>query len=117
MPWLQHYNPLHNAGFSTIVAALPVVVLLASIALFRIKIHFSALLGLAVALAVALRVYQMPASSAFAAAAYGAAFGLFPIGWIILNVIFLYQLTVERGLFERLHDSLARVAPDLRLGA
>jgi lactate permease len=115
MPWLQHYNPLHNAALSTVVAALPVVVLLASIALFRIKIHFSALLGLTVALLVALYVYRMPTSSAFAAAGYGAAFGLFPIGWIILNVIFLYQLTVDRGHFQRLHASLARIAPDPRV--
>jgi lactate permease len=115
MPWLQHYDPLHNAGLSTAVAALPVVVLLVSIAFFRIKIHLSALLGLAVALIVALWAYRMPSSSAFAAAGYGAAFGLFPIGWIILNVIFLYQLTVDRGHFRRLHDSLAQIAPDPRV--
>ena len=57
MPWLQHYDPFHNAWLSTAVAALPVVVLLASIALFRFKIHFSALIGLAVALVIALRVW------------------------------------------------------------
>jgi lactate permease len=66
-------------------------------------------------LAIALVAYQMPAKAACAATLYGAAFGLFPIGWIILNVIFLYQLTVKRGLFEVLRDSLAKVAPDPRV--
>ena len=100
---------------STLLAALPVVVLLGSIALLRIRIHFSALLGLGTALAIALWAYQMPAKAACAATLYGAAFGLFPIGWMILNVIFLYQLTVKRGLFELLRDSLATIAPDPRV--
>ena len=113
--WLQHYDPLHNPVLSTILAALPVVVLLGSIALLRIRIHFSALIGLGTALAVALGAYQMPVKAAVAASLYGAAFGLFPIGWIILNVIFLYQLTVKRGLFDLLRDSLATLAPDPRV--
>src|SRR5207237_124949 len=87
-PWLQNYDPLHNAFFSTVVAALPVVMLLGSIALLRIRIHVSALLGLTVALVIALLVYRMPWRSAAGAAVFGAAFGLFPVGWIILNIIF-----------------------------
>ena len=90
---------LHNALLSTLVAAIPVVVLLASIAWLHIRIHYAALLGLAVALLVALFVYRMPVKAAAATTAYGAAYGLFPIGWIILNLIFLYQLTVDKGLF------------------
>src|SRR5947199_1958265 len=112
--WLQRYDPLHNPALSTIFAALPVVVLLGSIALLRIRIHFSALLGLAVALAIALGIYGMPLRAAAAAAAFGAAYGLFPIGWIILNLIFLYRLTVKAGLFEVLRGSLSRLAPDAR---
>src|SRR5437667_12092840 len=114
-PWLQNYDPLHNAFLSTVLAALPVVVLLGSIALLKIRIHYSALLGLAVALAIALFVYRMPVRPAAATAVYGAAYGLFPIGWIILNLIFLYQLTVKAGLFEMLRGSLARLAPDPRI--
>ena len=115
MTWAQNYNPLHSVLLSTLVAALPVVVLLGAIALFKIRVHFSALLGLAVALIIALFVYRMPVKATAATTVYGAAFGLFPIGWIILNVIFLYQLTVERGLFATLRDSLAKVAPDPRI--
>jgi lactate permease len=81
------------------LAALPIIILLGSIALFKIKIHFAALLGLLVAILVALFVYHMPVSAVSAATVYGAAYGLFPIGWIILNLIFLYQLTVNKGLF------------------
>jgi len=113
--WLQRYDPLHNQFFSTFFAALPVVVLLASIALLRIRIHFSALLGLGVALAITLAIYRMPLRAAMASVFFGAAYGLFPIGWIILNLIFLYQLTVKAGLFEILRDSLSRLAPDPRV--
>src|SRR5256885_608595 len=113
--WLQNYDPLGSAFLSTTVAALPVVVLLSAIAIFRIRIHFSALLGLIVALAVALFAYKMPLKAAAATTVYGAAYGLFPIGWIILNLIFLYQLTVKRGLFDVLRNSLGSFAPDPRI--
>jgi lactate permease len=115
MVWLQNYNPLHNALLSTLSAAAPIVVLLGLIAACKLRIHFAALLGLGVAIVMSLTVFEMPARALAAATAYGAAFGLFPIGWIILNVIFLYQLTVKQGLFEILRDSLARVAPDPRI--
>ena len=115
MTWSQNYDPFGNAFLSTTVAALPVVVLLSAIGLFRMRIHFSALLGLGVALAVALLAYGMPAKAAAATTIYGAAYGLFPIGWIIINLIFLYQLTVKKGLFTVLRGSLASLAPDPRI--
>lgn len=115
MEWLQNYNPLGAAWLSTIVAALPVVVLLALIAVFEVRIHLAATIGLVCALAIALFVYQMPAATAAATTVYGAAYGLFPIGWIILNLIFLYHLTVKKGLFAVLRSSLAGLAPDPRL--
>jgi lactate permease len=115
MTWLQNYDPLSNALLSTAVAALPVVVLLTAIAFFHIRIHLAALLGLGVALVVALGVYRMPAAPAAATVCYGAAYGLFPIGWIILNLIFLYQLTVKKGLFDVLRSSLGSLAPDPRV--
>src|SRR6266700_749204 len=113
--WQQDYDPLRNPVLSTMVAALPVVVLLGSIAILRIRIHFSALLGLAVALGIAFFIYRMPMKAAAAATVYGAAYGVLPIGWIILNLIFLYQLTVKAGLFEVLRGSLSRLAPDPRV--
>ena len=103
MVWTQHYDPLHNVLLSTLIAALPVVVLLGCIAALRIRVHYAAGLGLATALLVAIFAYRMPLPMCFAAAGLGAAYGLFPIGWIILNVIFLYRLTVNRGLFEILN--------------
>ena len=115
MTWTQNYDPFQNFAFSALVAAMPVVVLLSAIAVFRIRIHLAALLGLAVALLVALFVYHMPVKAAAGATLYGACFGFFPIGWIILNLIFLYQLTVDRGLFEVLRTSLANIAPDPRI--
>src|SRR5437879_2398073 len=115
MVWQQNYDPLHNAFLSTLCAALPIVVLLGSIALLKMRIHIAALLGLLVALVVAMFVFKMPADSAAAATGFGAAYGLFPIGWIILNLIFLYQLTVEKGLFAVLRGNLATLAPDPRI--
>ena len=115
MIWHQNYEPLGSALLSTLVAALPAAVLLLGMTLGRLKIHAAALAGLGVALAVAVLAYGMPARLAFGAAGYGAAFGMFPIGWIILNVMFLYELTVRRGLMAVLRDSLARIAPDARV--
>ena len=113
--WYQNYDPLNNAFFSTVLAALPIIILLGSIALFKIKIHFAALFGLLIAILVALFVYHMPVSAVSAATVYGAAYGLFPIGWIILNLIFLYQLTVNKGLFIIIRKHLGTIAPDPRV--
>ncbi len=115
VPWPQVYDPLHNRLFSTLLAALPVGVLLGGIALFRIRAHLAALLGLAVALVIALAVYRMPGPAAAGAIADGAAYGFFPIGWIVINLLFLYQLTVEKGWFSILRESVTRVTPDARI--
>ncbi|MGB2715943.1 MAG: L-lactate permease [Vicinamibacterales bacterium] len=113
--WPQVYDPLQNVALSTIVAALPVIVLLGSLAFLKLQAHIAALLGLASALVVATLVFGMPLSLAGATAVYGAAYGLLPIGWIILNVIFLYQLTHDRGLFAILRSSITTVTRDRRL--
>lgn len=115
MVWAQHYDPLHQPALSTLLAAVPVVTLLGSIALLRMKIHLAALLGLAAALAVAVLGYGMPPVMSLAAVLFGGAYGLFPIGWIILNLIFLYELTVRARLFEVVRGSLASLTPDPRL--
>ena len=115
MEWLQNYDPFGNALLSTLVAGIPIVVLLGLIAILEVRIHVAALIGLATALLIAIGVYGMPAKAAGATTIYGAAYGLFPIGWIILNLIFLYQLTVQKGLFAILRSSLAGLAPDPRV--
>jgi lactate permease len=115
MLWPQTYDPFGNRWLSTAVAALPVVVLLGLVAIGHIRAWAAALLGLGVALAVALFAFHMPAPAAFGSAAYGAAYGLFPIGWIVLNVMFLHGLTVQSGRFEILRSRLTRLAPDRRV--
>jgi lactate permease len=113
--WHQLYNPLRSVGFSTAVAGLPIILLLGGLAVLRLKAHVAALLGLGTALLTAVFVFTMPAGMAWRAAAMGAAYGLFPIGWIILNVIFLYDLTVEKGSFKVMQDSLTGLTRDRRL--
>ncbi len=115
MIWSQNYDPFGAQWLSTAVAAIPVVVLLGLVALGHIRVWMAALLGLATALAVALFAFRMPASAAFGSALYGAGYGLFPIGWIVLNVMFLHTLTVQSGRFERLRTQLTRLAPDRRV--
>ena len=115
MAWHQVYDPVHAAWLSTFLAALPIVVLLGGLAVFRLRAHVAALLGLGTALLISVLVFTMPAGLALRTAAMGAAYGLFPIGWIILNVIFLYQLTVETGSFKVMQDSLTGITRDRRL--
>jgi lactate permease len=115
MTWAQGYNPLGNAFLSTVLAALPVAVLLGSLGVFRVRAHYAALAGLAASLLVAVAVFGMPAGKATTAAAYGAAFGVLPISWILFNMIFLYQLTLDKGLFKVLQDSIGGVTADRRL--
>src|SRR5262244_2155078 len=113
--WNQVYNPFGNATLSTIAAALPVVTLLLLIASNKVKAHIAAVAALVVANLVAIYVFTMPAGMSIRASLLGAVTGFFPIGWIVLNVIFLYRLTVERGAFETLQTTIGGVTGDRRL--
>src|SRR5882757_4670642 len=113
--WNQVYNPFSSEILSTLVAALPVVTLLALIASGKVKAHLAASIALVVALAVAVYAFTMPAGMAIRAAILGLATGFFPIGWIVLNVIFLYRLTVEKGVFTTLQQTIGGVTADRRL--
>ncbi len=117
MTWLQIYAPLGDVLSSAIVASLPVVVLLGLLAFFHARAHMAALAGLVAAWLVAVLVFGMPAPLATAAAAYGAMYGLFPIGWIVLNAIFLYDVTVKTGQFEIVKRTIAGLGDDRRIQA
>ncbi len=115
MTWPQNYDPFGSPVLSTLVALAPVVLLLGLLATRKVRAEWAAVVGLAASIAVAVLAIGMPAGMAARAAVYGAAYGLFPIGWILLNVLFLYRLTVEQGVFEILQRSIAQLTTDKRL--
>ncbi|HXM44663.1 MAG TPA: L-lactate permease [Bryobacteraceae bacterium] len=118
MTWSQVYTPVAgNVGLSALAAALPVAVLLGLLAFGRARAHWAALAGLGASVAVAVLAFGMPPSLAAAAALYGAAYGLFPIGWIVLCAIFVYDVTVQSGDFEVVKHTVAGLAGDRRLQA
>src|SRR6516165_3961583 len=130
MVWIQNYDPYHNSLLSTLVAALPIVLLLGLLATGRVSAALAALAGLLAALTAAIFAFRPEqvlwpdgpglmgwGRTVLAAAGYGAAFGLFPIGWIVLAAIFLYTLTVDTGQFEIVKRSVLSLSADRRIQA
>lgn len=115
MPFSQIYDPLQSFWLSVLMALLPIGVLLVGLGLVRLKAHVAALIGLAATVLVALWVFKMPAGLEALSVVYGAAYGFLPIGWIIVNVIFLFNLSTQKGLFQTLQDSLTSITRDRRL--
>jgi lactate permease len=113
--WNQIYNPLGNAALSTIAAAVPVVTLLVLIASGRVKAHIAAIIAVIVTNLITIFIFTMPANMSIRATLLGVVVGFFPIGWIVLNVIFLYQITVATGKFELLKRAIGGVTEDRRL--
>jgi len=113
--WNQIYNPLNNAALSTVAAAVPVVSLLVMIASGRVKAHIAAVIAVIITNLIAILIFTMPAGMSIRASALGIVTGFFPIGWIVLNVIFLYQVTVSTGRFELLKRAIGGVTEDRRL--
>ena len=113
--WNQVYNPFGSATVSTLVAAIPVVILLVLIATNKVKAHVAAIIALVLANLVAIYAFTMPANMSIRASLLGVVTGFFPIGWIVLNVIFMYRLTVDSGRFEVLQRAIGGVTNDRRL--
>jgi lactate permease len=114
----QVYDPVADSlGLSTLVAAIPLVVLFVLLGGFRVRAHWSALSALAVAIVIAIAVYSMPADQALLSASEGAVFGLFPIMWIVLNALWIYNMTVDTGHFAVLQGSFGAISRDQRVQA
>ncbi|MEA2915479.1 MAG: lactate permease, partial [Bradyrhizobium sp.] len=113
--WNQVYNPLGNAALSTVAAAIPVVTLLVLIASGKVKAHLAAIIAVILTNLIAIFIFTMPPGMSIRASLLGIVAGFFPIGWIVLNVIFLYQITVATGKFELLKRAVGGVTEDRRL--
>jgi lactate permease len=113
--WNQNYDPLGYWWLSTLVAALPIIVLLGLLAGLRMRAHLCAVAGAATAVICAIIVFKMPASLALSSFFYGSAFGLLKIVWIVIAAVFLYDISVETGQFEIMKHSVAAITPDRRL--
>jgi lactate permease len=113
--WTQNYDPLGNWWLSTLLASLPILVLLGLLAGLRVRPHICAIAGAATAVLCAIIVFKMPAQLALASFGYGVAFGLLKIIWIVVAAVFLYEISVATGQFEIMKESVAAITPDRRL--
>ncbi|MDQ2727824.1 MAG: L-lactate permease, partial [Actinomycetota bacterium] len=112
----QMLDPIgHSLGLSSIAAAVPLLALFVLLGVFRLKAWVASLISLVIALVVAVGVYPMPASQALLAGSEGAAFGFFPILWIVINALWIYEMTVVTGHFDVLRRSFAKVSDDQRI--
>ena len=115
MTWTQNYDPYGHWWLSTLLAALPIIVLLGLLAGLKVRAHLCAVAGAATAVICAILVFKMPASLALSSFFYGSAFGLLKIVWIVIAAVFLYDISVETGQFEIMKHSVAAITPDRRL--
>src|SRR6266478_3598156 len=115
LTWTQVYDPTGHWWLSTLVAALPIIVLLGLLAGLKVRPHLCAIAGAATAMLCAIFVVGMPASLALSSFFYGSAFGLLKIVWIVIAAVFLYDISVETGQFEIMKQSVAAITPDRRL--
>jgi lactate permease len=113
--WTQVYDPAGHWWLSTLIAALPIIVLLGLLAGFKVRAHLCAIAGAATAVIVAIIAFKMPAAFAVSSFFCGAAFGLLKIVWIVIAAVFLYNISVETGQFEIMKRSVAAITPDRRL--
>ena len=107
----------HSLAWSSLVAVLPLATLFVMLGVLRLRAWVASLVSLAVAIAIAVAVYHMPVGQAALAGSEGAVFGFFPILWIVINAIWVYQMTVATGHFDVLRRSFATVSDDHRIQA
>lgn len=117
MTWQMNVDPLGNIGLSALVAAIPILFLFWALAIKHMKGHFAALGGTGLALLIAILVYGMPVDLAALSTLYGGAFGLFPVCWIVITALFIYNMSVKTGQFDVIKNSLASISDDRRLQA
>src|SRR6202142_3106204 len=115
MNWTQVYDPLGHWWLSTLVAALPIIVLFTLLAGLRVKPHWCAVAGACTAILVGILIFHMPLLLAASAFGYGVAFGVLKIAWIVLAAVYLYDISVETGQFEIMKESIAGITADRRL--
>ncbi len=117
MPWKMNIDPTGHIVLSALIAAIPIFYLFWALAVKRMKGHWAAISGTAIAITIAITVYGMPAKYAFLSTAYGALFGLLPVCWIVVTALFIYNLSVKTGQFEVIKNSLASISDDRRMQA
>ena len=116
MPWIQTIDPLKNIPLSALVAAIPVIFIFWAL-IKKMKGYVTSLLALAIAIFIALLIYGMPLKLAMLSTLHGSLYGLFPISWIIISAVFLFNVTVKSGQFEVIKSFMASITPDRRLQA
>jgi lactate permease len=115
MQWTQIYDPLGHWWLSTLLAALPIIVLFSMLAGLKVKPHWCAIAGAATAVGVAMVFFKMPPALAALSFGYGVAFGILKIAWIVLAAVYLYDISVDAGQFEIMKESVAGITADRRL--
>lgn len=116
MPWVQTIDPLKNIPLSALVAAIPVIFIFWAL-IKKMKGYITSLLALAIAIFIALLIYGMPLKLTMLSTLHGSLYGLFPISWIIISAVFLFNVTVKSGQFEVIKSFMASITPDRRLQA
>ena len=117
MTWAMNVNPLGNLALSALVAAVPIIFLFIALTVLKMKGHWAAIIATTLAVVVAAVVYGMPAQFAGLSVVYGALFGLFPVCWIVITALFIYNMSVKTGQFEVIKNSLATISDDRRMQA
>jgi lactate permease len=117
MTWTIVTDPLNNLGLSALMAAVPIFYLFWALAIKRMKGHWAAISAVAIAVVIAIVGYGMPASFALLATFDGMLFGLWPVAWIVVTAVFIYNLSVKTGQFEVIKNSLASISDDRRMQA